>query len=303
VVWANIHGAAVVGATLVSLLGACELWRRRAPRGAVLVLGPWACLLATPYGLATIGYYRATIGNPVFHRAISEWMPPTFPSPGGLTLAVLAAAALFLVTRRHRELTGFELGALAVTLGGALLANRSIPWFAYACLVFLPALVDDEPTVRRRRRRLAIGAAVICAVAGLAGLVATAASPETRLTKQWPPDAIAAVDRVVRSDPRARIFPSYDIGDWLLYEDPSLQGKVAFDGRWEILTPQQARLVLNYLWQIGARWEAPSRGYRLLVLNPKLEPSLVDTYRHRHVRVLFRAKQVIVFDRGRAVDR
>jgi hypothetical protein len=302
VVWANLHGAVVVGAGLVALLGACELVKRRTVRGFALLVLPWACLFATPYGLATIGYYHSTIGNPVFHQAISEWMPPTFPSPGGLTLGVLGVAALFLVTRRHRELSGFEKGALAFTLVGALLANRSIPWFAYACLAFLPALVDDQPAARRRRRRLAIGVAVTCAAGGVAGILATAAAPESRLTVHWHPGAVAAVERVMRSDPHARIFPSYDIGDWLLYEDPSLKGRIAFDGRWEVLSPTQARNVLNYLWQIGADWEAPSRGYRLLVLNPGFEPLLVKTYRRRHVRELFRSKQVVVFDRGPAAD-
>src|SRR5262249_23429489 len=154
ILWANLHGAVVVGVGLVSLLGACELWKRRTPRAFALLVLPGACLVATPYGLATLGYYHATIGNPVFHQAISEWMPPTFPTPGGMTLGVLAVAALFLVTRRYRELTGFELAALAFTLVGALIASRSISWFAYACLVFLPALVDDQPAARRRRRKL-----------------------------------------------------------------------------------------------------------------------------------------------------
>ena len=57
VLWANLHGSILVGAALVSLYGMCEAGRlllgRRSDRGALLtaalVLGPWLCVLASPY--------------------------------------------------------------------------------------------------------------------------------------------------------------------------------------------------------------------------------------------------------------
>jgi len=146
--WANLHGAAVEGAALVALLGVCEAAaaRRASVRAGALVLGPWLCLLATPYGTQTIDYYRSTLGNPILRRALTEWAAPTFPSLYGLALFTLAGAAIALVARRPRALTAFELGALALTLLGGLLAVRSIVWFGYASLVLLPPLV----TARRR---------------------------------------------------------------------------------------------------------------------------------------------------------
>ena len=227
-------------------------------------------------------------------------MAPTFLSLAGLTLFPLAAAGLLLVARRHRELTAFEIVALAFTLLGALTAVRSLPWFAYASLLLLPPLMDDGAprATTAHRRRLLAGTAVACAVAASASLVATAASPATRLTRFWPDGATAAVARVLDEDPRARVFASYEFGDWLLFKIPAARGRIAFDGRWEILSQHQTRTVLDYLWQTNAVGDAPSRGYRLLVLSPLSEKPLIDLNRRRGVRVLFRSKRVVVFDRG-----
>jgi hypothetical protein len=307
--WANVHGSAFVGAALVTLLGACEagsllrsrrLDGRRALRPAALVVAPWLCLLATPYGLSVIGYYRSTLGNSTLHATQQEWSAPTFLSPVGLTLFPLAAAGLLLVARRRRELTAFELAALGFTLLGALTAARSLPWFGYTSLLLLPPLIDDgvPRATTARRRRLLVGTALACAVVAAGSVLATAATPSTRLARLWPTQATAAVARVLDEDPHARVFASYEFGDWLLFELPAARGRVAFDGRWEILSQHQTRTVVDYLWQTHPALEGPSRGYRLLVLSPLSERPLIRWYRRRGTHVLFRNKRVVVFDRG-----
>jgi hypothetical protein len=307
--WANVHGSAFVGAALVALLGLCEagtalrsrsLSAARAARAAGLVVAPWLCLLATPYGLSVLDYYRATLGNSTLHATQQEWAAPTFLSPAGLTLFPLAAGALLLVARRWRDLSAFEVAALAFTLLGALTAVRSLPWFAYASLVLLPALLDEGPAraTTAARRRLLGATAIVCALVALASLLATATAPAARLTRLWPDGATRAVARVVAADPHARVFASYEFGDWLLFKVPAVRGRVAFDGRWEILSQRQTRAVLDYLWQMNAAGDAQGRGYRLLVLNPLSEKALVDLNRRRGVRELFRSKRVVVFDRG-----
>jgi hypothetical protein len=170
--WANLHGAALVGAVLVSLLGLHELRTRRTIRAFALVVAPWPCLVATPYGLATVGYYRGLFGNPVIRAIETEWRAPTFASVMGFALFVLAGAAVALVARRPRDLNPFELGVLAFTLVGAMLAVRSIPWFAYACLVLLPPLVERT---WRRRPLQATPTALGLVVAITAGAAASAA--------------------------------------------------------------------------------------------------------------------------------
>jgi len=135
-------------------------------------------------------------------------------------------------------------------------------------------------------------------------LAFTLLQPLRKLAPMWPDGARAAVQRVLRDDPRARVFPSYEYPDWLLLTAPESRGRVAYDGFFEELTHAQLRSVINYLYQIGVGWERPTRGYRLLVLNPELEHRLIRTYdRRTGVRVLYRAKKIVVFDRGARADR
>ena len=59
---------------------------------------------------------------------------------------------------------------------------------------------------------------------------------------------------------------------------------------------------MDYLYQVGPDWERATRGYRVIVLNPQLERSLVRTYDRRRTRVLYRDDNVVVFDRGSRAD-
>jgi hypothetical protein len=307
-VWANLHGAVLQGAALVALLGVVEAVRARRPtlRAATLVVVPWLCVLATPYGLATAGYYRTLISNPILRSIEGEWRPPTFPQALGWAVFVLAAAFAVLAARRPRDLNAFEYAALAFTLFGALLAVRSIPWFAYSCLVLLPPVAE-----RALHRRAAPAAQPIAAMAIALGTTALAAAallitftkPASKLTSGWPPAGAAAMRDVLRADARARVFPSYEFPDWLLLTVPESRGRVAYDGFFEVLTHDQLRDTINYLFQVGVDWERPTRGYRLIVLNPAIEKKLVETYDRRPgVRTLYRDKEIIVFDRGARAD-
>jgi hypothetical protein len=307
VLWANLHGAAIVGAALVSLLGACELAaRRRRMRALGLLIAPWFCLLATPYGLAIGSYYRSTLANPLLRRTITEWQAPTLASATGLALLALAAAALALVVKRPSDVNRFEQAALAATLAAALLTVRSITWFAYSCLILLPPLLervrphDSAPT---DRSRWSTTLAASTSVLALTALTLTAVGSTSRLTRHWPDDAQAAVATVLRQDPNARVLANSRYADWLLYRTPQLRGRTALDGRWELLRPDQAQPILNYFWQTGTDWEQASRGYRLLVLDPQTQAGLVATYDKRlHTRTLYRDPHLVVYDRGPAAD-
>jgi hypothetical protein len=307
--WANVHGAVLLGAALTALLGVCELIRiRRSGGGAAgltrplaLVLAPWLCVVATPYGLSIADYYRATVGNPVFPQALTEWMPPTLLTLTGLPFFVLAGLAIALVARARDRLTGLELGVLAVTLLGGLLAVRSIVWFAFAALMLVPALFEREGKrpVPAALVRFRVVGATATAVLAAGALAYTAARPEEEFARKWPQAVPAQVAGVLRADPEARVLASYEFGDWLLYARPEVRGRIAFDGRWELFSAREMRSILDYLWQVGEDWEAPSRGYRVLVLNPRTQPGLVETYEARPgVRVLYRDSRFAVFERA-----
>jgi hypothetical protein len=314
--WANLHGAAVVGAALVALLGLSEvvelvrLRQRSAGKWArALALGviPWLCLLVTPYGFSIFSYYRSTLANPAFRRFLSEWAPPTIFSAEGAVFFVLAAGAAVIVARRTRDLTHFEIAALVFTAAGALLAARSIPWFAYTALLLLPAVAArewPERTAAGRESWLTHTLALVACVAAVVMLVTAARWPETRFTTAYPSEAVAAVAQATDRHPRARVLASYELADWLLVSDPSLRGRIAFDGRWELLSAGEMSAALDYLYQSGSEWDRLARGYSVFVLDPGREPGLVATYdEEAGMHVLYRSSQAVVYERVRACNR
>src|SRR5436190_2884330 len=303
VVWANLHGAVLQGAALVALLGAIENVRARRPssRSIALIVVPWLCALATPYGLDAIGYYRMLLGNPILRQIEGEWRPPAFPDGMGFAVFLLAAAFVALVVKRRRDLNAFELATLLVTLAGALTAVRSVPWFAYSCLVLLPPLADRvlrRGAVTAPPHRVALLLAGVPAALAAVTLSVMLARPLDKIGPLWPRQAGLAVQQALRADPHARVFPSYEYPDWLLLTIPEARARVAYDGFFEELTHDQLAGVMDYLYQVGPDWERPTRGYRVIVLNPQLERSLVRTYDRRRTRVLYRDDNVVVFDRG-----
>src|SRR5205823_2709743 len=95
VLWANVHGAVVVGAALTALLGAAELSRRRSlARPLTLLVAPWLCVFATPYGFAVTTYYKSTLANPLLARYVTEWRSPKFLSAWGVPFFLLAFVAI-----------------------------------------------------------------------------------------------------------------------------------------------------------------------------------------------------------------
>lgn len=312
--WANLHGSVIVAAALVALLGLTEAVRdlravpRRARgllRSAALMIVPWPFVFASPYGLDLIHYYNATLRNPVFPKFLTEWAPPIPLSIWGIPLFLLAGTALFLFARHPGVWTPFETVAMGLTLGGGLLAVRSIPWFTLTAAVLLPSLLDRE--LRRRatkekprgNRVLAIGGVIFAAALLAHGLV----RPGNTLATDWPQQGIDRMSQVLREDPRARVLASYDLADWVLFRAPESRGRIAFDGRWEILPPRMFRRIMDFQLQYGTNWESPSRGYRLLVLNPTSFSNLLTTFEHRRgVRILYRSSRVVVLDRGPTAD-
>ena len=309
VLWANLHGAVVVGAALTAALGLVELarWIRLAPvrraaglvRPAALLALPWLAVLATPYGFDVVEYYRSTIGNPLLPRYVSEWHRPEVLSFWGLPFYCLGLLAAFLVVRRPRRLNGFELAALAVTFAAGALAVRSIIWFLYASTILLPALLEDvwpqrstaAPAARDRLVRVAaVGVSlVLCLV-----LFLRAKPP---LEEKWPSEARSAVARTLARDPEAKVLANAEYADWLLFTVPSARGRVAFDGRWEVLSQRQFQAVMSYLTG------SPSavgfdRPYGLIVVDPRVNRALhARLATRRDLRAVFRGRRVVVYER------
>jgi hypothetical protein len=290
VVWANVHGSVLLGAALVTLYGVISAVRAaggrrpasRLPRAVALILLPWTCVLASPYGLALPGYYRRVLGNSAIRRAADEWGRST---PGNepvffVLLAVAIVVAAVAARRGFRPL--FPLAVLASTAVFGLIAVRNVVWFALAIAAILPIVLDVAwPTrgaSRSRNFNLLVAGFGLVFVLGVAAWVGAQAN--TWVTQKYPPHLAAATSRAASADAGARILADEAWADWLLYEDPSLAGRIAYDIRYELLTEGELDRILAFQQERGPHWQTVASPFPLLVLDRGADAGAVKWFRH-----------------------
>jgi hypothetical protein len=272
--WANLHGSVALGAAVAALYGATYLvsqclaparakwWALRA---AALMGLPAIAVLCSPYGLSLIGYYRRLLLNPALGQFVGEWSPSS-PSARTAVFYALAFGATWSVAKWGRRLTAFELLVLIVTLAAAIDATRNIIWFGFAAMLIVPLTVDEAWRPSDGIHRPVRIAVAITSLVGVAAAAIVALGQPTATTTFWPDKAAAAVAAATR-DPSTRVFASDRYADWLLWRDPELSGRVAFDIRFELLTREQLRQVYRYFNLISPAWPALGRDYQVFVID------------------------------------
>jgi hypothetical protein len=309
VLWSNVHGTASLAAALIALRGASMLIERkrplrdRLPIATVLLASP-VLLLASPYGLSLVDYYHRLLLNPALSHYVTEWAPTRF----GIATApfyFLALLAAWIAGRCASRLTRFEQAALLLTLVLALLAVRSVVWFMLSALVLLPAALDgalvsrwDSPRYRYVNRLLVAAVPVGAAVF----VIGAFAHPASWFTRDYPPAAADRVAEIAARHPDIRIFANERFADWLLLEHPALAGRIAFDGRFELLTARELKSVVDFRARIeGSRKViAP---YGLLVLYPsrRSEKRVTDALLAGDgARAIYRDSDIVVIRQGRS---
>jgi hypothetical protein len=257
VVWANLHGSVVSAAGLTALYGLTLLRRTEARRrGLLLIVGAPLCVVASPYGFDLVAYYRLLlIGSPL-GDFVQEWRTPTVePKTAVFFLSAFAITALW--ARHPRAITSFERWAIVLLLVVALSAERNLIWFELAAAVSLPRLLDGvwkargTPTDGVRRVNLVLGS--VATVAAFAVLVVQFARPAAWLERDQPPAAAAAV--AAAAGPDGIVLADGAHADWLLWHQPSLAGRVAYDVRFELFDRRE-------LMQIGQVLQPSPRVWR-----------------------------------------
>ena len=81
----------------------------------------------------------------------------------------------------------------------------------------------------------------------------------------------------------------------MLFQHPDLQGRVAYDIRFELFTAHELRGIYDFTVQRGPAWRRIAKGYDILVLDPKQQRSVIRFYARRlHARWLYRDPHVAV---------
>jgi hypothetical protein len=301
VLWGNMHGSAALGALLVMFLGAYELVRTRAAtwkRSLALIVAAPLALLVTPYGpVTTARYYHLMLVDPPFAGQVTEWM---WPKPASNTYAfyVLMAMAIPIVVWGRRRLTVFDIGVLAVTLAGALTAIRGIPWFAFACMVFVPVAIgrgleSRRPGQPRRGLNTAISIGLGAGVLLAAGALFTRSN--SWFESYWPTEPADAVRANLR--PGDKVFAPDRFSDWMLWKIPELRGRIAYDVRFEIYDRAFFNRLGNYNWEQGD-WKSFANRYRIVLVDETNRSHTADFLKEPGTRVLYRGDELTVIARA-----
>lgn len=270
VLWANLHGSVVLGALLTVLLGTIELVRARRLAWLPLALVAIAPLfvLASPYGPKLVAYYDLMLIEAPFADILREW---EWSSPSATTALfwVLAGCTIALVAidRCRHRLTLFELVTLVILLVGAVQAVRGVVWFALAAAAILPVALDgliDRPDLAARRlnRAISVGSIAALTVAVLVALV----RPSSWYVENWPDAQLDAV-RAATRDPTTRLLATDGTADWLLWRIPDLEGRIAYDVRFELYDERTLDAIARYGRRDGTDWLALADGYRVVIVD------------------------------------
>jgi hypothetical protein len=299
--WANIHGTALTGAALVALWGVTQAIERRAeprctwmPRATALIVAPFLCLFASPYAAHLPHYYKAITFNSGFREWIVEWSP-TAPSFQTAPFYLVAFLTLWLLGRTgRRRLLPFEQILLLATLLLGLQSLRAVLWFTLVALMLVPVLLDDVWNAGSKPRPRLARFAVVASVVGTMGVLAVVAGkPSTWYERSYPGGVLATYDRLEAQHPHLRIFANEAYGDWLLLNRPALRGRVAFDIRFELMSPKQIERLAAVRWRVDG-WRRAVAPYSLFVLKTEEKRFARALLRQRGSRVEFRGHGAVV---------
>jgi hypothetical protein len=293
--WANTHGAWIVGAGSYAVWTAVRSWsatttdRRRL---ALIALLSAAATLTTPYGFGGWSFLTDTVGPG--RPDIADWVPPWHEA--GLLLAWLlpGSALAWAVSRRPRPDAGWTAIALVLAVF-SLKVSRVDIFFGVAVAWVLASRYRRAGAVAPRaaaqpalpNREIAGKAMIAVAVAVLlVGPMVTAAArnltcvPLDPASRSYPD---AAATRFIREHlPPGRLFVFFDYGEYVIWH---LAGhlRVSIDGRRETVysddlilghaaffaNPSQhaaypERLNADYVWlpnELGAAAALEARGW------------------------------------------
>jgi len=312
VLWANLHGTVTLGVMLVAIRGVTLVWERRSRltrsltawlRPFALIVGAPLTLLATPYGLQAVPYYKAMLLSSSLRHTVTEWQPIiAFPILAG-GFFVAAAILLWSFRRNPARTTPWDRLSLIAMMLGAFSVNRNTLFFGLEALILLPVSLNLRPGSRPASPRAARVNLIASATALLALLLAIATTfvrPASSIEFSYQRlGLLHAVQSATRSDPSLKVFADVRFADWLLWRDLSLNGRIANDARFELLSGEEMNRLQQAFEANGRNWKQAAEGYGLIVADRTQEPGMVAGFMHEQgARVLYNDGQRIVILRS-----
>ena len=281
--WANLHGAFIVGIGLLVIEAAAAAWRRdRAgvARWLLVTVASVAGLLVNPWGAQVLDYAISLPTNRTVTGIVSEWGPTSVRHLAGiLALAAIGLLAVALTRAPQPERAPEQLLRMALLAVLAVWAIRATAWFGLALPVALCALARERPPRPASEDRgspvvsglvLAVLAAALVAAAPPLGRNLFGARPEMTSAPR------AAADWLAANPQPGRMFNYQPWGSYLEFRlGPATQ--VAFDSRIEL---PPAERWSRYLPVFSGLWDAERQldewGVSYVVTSRVGTPALVE---------------------------
>lgn len=303
--WANLHGAVLLGVLIVALYCAVRAARaayRRVRRSATLYaacsIASVATLFATPYGLSEAGYYHRILTSSILPEYENEWTSPRLGDPFAwmtYVFAIVSVIVISLAVRRKTRPNIALLLATAVTGALAFHAMRYQPWFALSAgglaAVTLGRLRPAPPQLDRRFLRLgAAGLALVALVSAVSAAGASTNSRETRLAR----GTLSEAAHWTSAHPNARILTDLTTSDRLLWWYPQTVGRVAFDARLDFYEPASIRQWFSYIFGPGVPTFLAGQRYDVYVASKSNRPLYTKLHADRCLTTIFADRYGIV---------
>ena len=279
--WANLHGAFIVGIGLLAIETLAAAWRRDRPgavRYLLVTVASVAGLLVNPWGVRVLGYALSVPANRVVSGMISEWGPTNVRElPGVLVLPAVGVLVVALVRAAAPQQVPEQLLRMVLLGGLAFWAVRGVAWFGLALPVALCALARPHPARPDADRGMPVLNGVVLAALAVALVVATPPAQRVLFAQRSELAAapVATADWLAANPQSGRMF-NYQL--WGSYLEFRLgpQAQVGFDSRIEL--PPADRWD-RYLAVVAGRWDAErlldAWGVDHVVTSRRATPALV----------------------------
>jgi len=265
VVWANAHGAFVVGLGLVgieALVALCRRDGRAAVRLALAGAAGTVALLANPWGAGVLRYAVALSSNPDVTARVTEWAPATARDLSGAGFfAGLAILVVVLVRTGVPARAVDQVARIALLTALTLWTLRAGLWWGLALPVVLaspareqqprPAAADRGTPVLTGSILLLLAVAIAVVAPGTRSLMMPGAPSADRLSVA----PVASADWLAAHPQPGRMLNYQPWGSYLEFRlGPAV--KPAADSRIELIPSEFWK---DYHAIAGGRWDTQRR--------------------------------------------
>jgi hypothetical protein len=242
-VWANTHGAWIVGLGTLTMWSVCwTLEHRRLDcvvRRMSVVLAATAATIVNPYGIGLWTFLHDTVG--LSRPDIVDWNPFLKFPPEIIGLELVLPLLAIVAAGRTRQLPRIRHLAVIVMLAAATYRVGRIDAFlqlaiAIFCMPSIVTMLNGVDASLRRRERLRHESyAHAIAIAGLAIAatgVAVARLDRVFIEGTWVPDR-EAISVIQREAAHKRLLTWFDWGEYAIWHVADADIRVSMDGRRE----------------------------------------------------------------------